>query len=82
MLNIGHLHRPNLFALSAILTTFALTVAAALRTAEFATLRNRLIKVAARVVETASRVRIAFASACPDAVLFRAAAVTLHTASP
>ncbi len=55
---------------------------AALRTAEFATLRNRLIKVAARVVETASRVRIAFASACPDAVLFRAAAVTLHTASP
>lgn len=40
---------------------------AALRNAEFATIRIRLIKIAARVVETASRIRIAFASACPDA---------------
>jgi hypothetical protein len=30
----------------------------------------RLLKVAARVIETASRVRIAFAAACPDAALF------------
>jgi hypothetical protein len=38
--------------------------------AEFSTLRLRLIKVAARVIETASRVRLAFAAACPDADLF------------
>ena len=41
-----------------------------LATAEFATLRLRLLKVA-RVVETASRVRLAFAAACPEAELFR-----------
>jgi len=45
----------------------ALPPTVALRTAEFATIRARLIKVAARVIETASRNRIAFASACPDA---------------
>ena len=39
--------------------------------AEFATLRLRLIKIAARVIETASRVRLAFAAACPEAELFR-----------
>src|ERR1700674_5261386 len=42
-----------------------------LATAEFATLRLRLLKVAARVVETASRIRLAFAAACPEADLFR-----------
>ena len=41
-----------------------------LTNAEFATLRLRLIKVAARVIETANRVRLAFAAACPDADLF------------
>jgi hypothetical protein len=39
--------------------------------AESATLRLRLIKIAARVIETASRVRLAFAAACPEADLFR-----------
>ncbi len=39
--------------------------------AEFATLRLRLLKIAARVIETASRVRLAFAAACPEADLFR-----------
>jgi len=43
--------------------------AAALRTAEFATIRLHLIKLAARVIETATRTRIAFGSACPDAAL-------------
>ena len=38
---------------------------------DFATLRLRLLKVAVRVRETASRVRLAFAANCPDAVLFR-----------
>jgi len=39
--------------------------------AEFSTLRLRLLKIAARVMETASRVRLAFAAACPEAELFR-----------
>lgn len=38
--------------------------------AEFSTLRLRLIKIAARVIETASRVRVAFAAGHPEAVLF------------
>jgi DDE family transposase len=50
--------------------------------AEFATLRGRLLKIAARVTETASRVRIAFAAACPDADLFRCIAHSLQAAGP
>ena len=42
-----------------------------LATAEFKTIRLRLLKIAARVIETAGRVRLAFAAACPDADLFR-----------
>ena len=42
-----------------------------LATAEFATLRLRLLKIAARVVETTSRIRLAFAAACPEADLIR-----------
>ena len=37
--------------------------------AEFATLRLKLLKIAARVVEMASRVRLALAAACPEAEL-------------
>ena len=43
----------------------------ALAASEFATLRLRLLKVAARVIETATRIRVAFASACPDASTFQ-----------
>jgi hypothetical protein len=42
-----------------------------LASAEFFTLRLRLLKVAVRVRETTSRIRLAFAANCPDAVLFR-----------
>jgi hypothetical protein len=38
---------------------------------EFSTIRLRLLKIAVRIKETASRVRLAFASNCPDAALFR-----------
>jgi hypothetical protein len=38
---------------------------------ECATLRLRLLKAAVRVKETAGRIRLAFASNCPDAELFR-----------
>ena len=54
--------------------------ASALAKAEFATLRLRLLKVAARVIETATRIRVAFASACPDADTFRAIALALKPA--
>jgi hypothetical protein len=52
--------------------------ATALAKAEFATLRLRLLKVAARVLESASRIRVAFASACPDAAVFRCIATALR----
>lgn len=56
----------------------AIPRASALATAEFATLRLRLLKVAARVIETATRIRVAFASACPDAAVFQAMAAALR----
>ena len=48
----------------------AIPKARELATAEFATLRLRLLN-AARVVETTSRIRLAFAAACPEADLIR-----------
>ena len=53
-----------------------------LAVAEFATLRLRLLKLGARVVETASRVRLAFAAACPEAALIRHLATRLNAAGP
>jgi hypothetical protein len=50
--------------------------------AEFATIRLRLFKLAARISETATRVRIAFAAACPQAALFRQLANTLCCRPP
>ena len=50
--------------------------------AEFTTLRARLLKIAARITETATRVRIAFAACCPEAVLFRGIARSLQPAGP
>jgi Transposase DDE domain group 1 len=59
----------------------------ALATAEFATIRLRLLKLGARVIESgarviesAARVRIAFAAACPEAGLFRHIATGLAPA--
>jgi hypothetical protein len=54
----------------------------ALASAEFKTLRLRLIKVAARVLETATRVRIAFAASCPEAELFAGIARSFQPAGP
>jgi hypothetical protein len=53
-----------------------------LATAEFATLRMRLIKTAAGVTETPTQVRIAFAAACPDATQFQGTARSLQRAGP
>jgi hypothetical protein len=50
--------------------------------AEFATLRLNLIKIAARVVEAAARIRISLPSACPHAALFRFLAGRFAAAGP
>ena len=42
----------------------------ALAKAEFNTIRLRLMKIGARIVEKATQVRIAYAAACPEAALF------------
>jgi hypothetical protein len=54
----------------------------ALASAEFKTIRLRLIKLAARVIETATRVRIAFTASCPEAELFAGIARWLQPAGP
>ncbi len=41
-----------------------------LASGEFSSIRLRLLQVAVRIKETASRVRLAFAANCPDAALF------------
>jgi len=43
----------------------------ALAKAEFNTLRLRLLKIAARIIEHGSRIRVRLPSSCPDAFLFR-----------
>ena len=53
-----------------------------LASAEFTTLRMRLLKIAARITEMATRVRIAFAAACPEAELFASLARYFQPAGP
>ena len=53
-----------------------------LANAEFVTLRLRLLKIAARVIETVSRIRIAFAATCPEADLFRSMPSVLWPSGP
>ena len=48
-----------------------------LASGEFSTIRLRLLKIAVRIKETASRIRLAFAANCPDAALFRGLVGTL-----
>lgn len=60
----------------------AVPTASPLAKAEFTTLRLRLLKVGARIVERAARIRVHLASACPDAALFRLLAGRLATAGP
>jgi hypothetical protein len=55
-------------------------MATALAAAEFATLRLRLLKVVPRVIETATRIRVAFAPACSDATAFQTIATALRPA--
>ena len=60
----------------------AIPTACALAKAEFATLRLRLVKLAARVAETQSRIRVRLPSACPDQALFRHLATHFAAQAP
>jgi DDE family transposase len=53
-----------------------------LATAEFATLRDRLIKIGARVIEHIARIRIQLPTSCPERALFRAVALGLMPSGP
>ena len=53
-----------------------------MRQTEFATIRLRLLKIAGRITETASRIRVALASCCPEAGLFSLLALGLQRSGP
>jgi hypothetical protein len=49
---------------------------------EFATLRERLIKIGARVIEHIARIRVQLPTSCPEGALFRAVALGLLLSGP
>jgi Transposase DDE domain group 1 len=53
-----------------------------LASAEFATIRERLIKIGARVIEHIARIRVQLATSCPEGALFRAIALGLLPSGP
>jgi hypothetical protein len=53
-----------------------------LATAEFATIRERLIKIGARVIEYIARIRVQLPTSCPEGALFRAVALGLMPSGP
>ena len=50
--------------------------------AEFATIRERLIKIGARVIEHLARIRVQLPTSCPQGALFRAVALRLLPSGP
>jgi Transposase DDE domain group 1 len=53
-----------------------------LATAEFATIRERLMKIGARVIEHVARIRIHLPSSCPERALFRTIALSIMPRGP
>jgi hypothetical protein len=53
-----------------------------LATCEFATIRERLIKIGARVIEHLARIRVQLPTSCPDAALFQYVARGLMPSGP
>jgi hypothetical protein len=49
---------------------------------EFATIRARLIKIGARVIEHIARIRVQLPTSCPEGALFRAIALRLMPSGP
>jgi hypothetical protein len=60
----------------------AIPKASPLASAEFATIRERLIKVGARVIEHLARIRIQLPTNCPQGALFRTVALGLMPSGP
>ena len=60
----------------------AIPQTSSLAKAEFATIRERLIKIGARVIEHAARIRIHLPSSCPDRSLFRTVALSFMPCGP
>jgi hypothetical protein len=52
------------------------------RQSEFATIRLRLLKIAGRITETASRIKVSLASCCPEAELFSLVSFALQKSGP
>ena len=50
--------------------------------AEFATIRERLFKIGARIIEHAARIRIQLPTSCPEGALFRTIALGLMHSGP
>ncbi len=50
--------------------------------AEFATIRERLFKIGARIIEHAARIRIHLPTNCPEGALFRIVALGIMPAAP
>ena len=53
-----------------------------LASAEFATTRERLIKLGARVIEHIARIRVHLPTSCPEGTLFRTVALGLLRSGP
>jgi hypothetical protein len=51
-------------------------------TAEFATIRDRLIKIGARVIEHIARIRVQLPTSCPERALFRTVALGMMPSGP
>jgi hypothetical protein len=49
---------------------------------EFTTIRERLIKIGARVIEHIARIRVQLPTSCPEATLFRTVALGLMRSGP
>ena len=60
----------------------AIPQASPLAKCEFATIRERLIKIGARVIEHLARIRVQLPTSCPDAALFRCVALGLMLSGP
>jgi hypothetical protein len=60
----------------------AIPQTSSLAKAEFATIRERLIKIGARVVEHTARIRIQLPSSCPERSLFRTVALSFMPCGP
>jgi hypothetical protein len=58
------------------------TAIKALTRGEFATIRERLIKIGARVIEHIARIRVQLPTSCPAATLFRTRCARPHAVRP